>query len=192
MNIGVFGGTFNPPHLGHFIVAERVREELGLGKIILIPSCISPHKQHTVATDPAYRLEMTQLAALGQQFFEASPLEVERGGISYTVDTLEQLAQSYAGDTLHLLVGMDNIPEFGSWKEPERIARLAKIVVMTRPGYTMNELPDGLRNAITVCRVPEIGISSREIRERVSGGKSIHFLVSKPVESYIYYRRLYR
>jgi nicotinate-nucleotide adenylyltransferase len=191
MNIGVFGGTFNPPHLGHFIVAERVREELGLGKIILIPSSISPHKQHSATTDPHYRMEMTQLAALGQQFFEASSIETDRGGVSYTVDTLEELARRYKGDALHLLVGMDNVADFGSWKRPDRIAELAQIVVMTRPGFTMDGMPDTLRNRATLCRVPEIGISSRDIRERVRTGKSIHFLVPKPVESYIYYRKLY-
>src|SRR5512147_1710565 len=172
MNIGVFGGTFNPPHLGHFIVAERVREELGLGKIILIPSSISPHKQNSATTEPHYRMEMTQLAALRQQFFEASTIEIDRGGVSFTVDTLEELTRLHKEDTLHLLVGMDNVPDFGSWKNPDRIAELARIVVMTRPGFSMDGMPATLRGKATVCQVPEIGISSRDIRERVHTGKS--------------------
>lgn len=120
MNIGIFGGTFNPPHIGHLIVAERVREELGLGKVLFIPSAISPHKQHLDLADPAIRMEMVQLALLGHEFFEPSPIELERSGVSYTVDTLEQLKRIHPGDALHLLVGMDNLVELPTWRSPER------------------------------------------------------------------------
>jgi nicotinate-nucleotide adenylyltransferase len=192
MNIGIFGGTFNPPHVGHLIVAECVREELGLGKVLFIPSAISPHKQHLGLVDSAFRMEMVRLALLGQQFFEASPIELERGGVSYTVDTLEQLKRIYPEDILHLLMGMDNLVELPTWKSPERIADLSKIVVMTRPGFQPTGIPDLVRKNFMLCQVSEIGISSSEIRERVKQGKSIHFLVPKPVESYIYYRKLYK
>jgi nicotinate-nucleotide adenylyltransferase len=189
MNIGIFGGTFNPPHNGHLIVAERVREELGLAKILFIPSAVSPHKQHLGLVDPAYRMEMVQLSVHGQQFFESSPIEISRGGVSYTVETLERLALLHPGATLHLLIGMDNVSEFSTWKSPERIVSLSKVVVMTRPGFR----PDGveIQKDFLLCQVPEIGISSSDIRERVKLGKSIRYLVPKPVESYIYYRKLY-
>ncbi|HCV44317.1 MAG TPA: nicotinate (nicotinamide) nucleotide adenylyltransferase, partial [Bacteroidetes bacterium] len=131
MNIGIFGGTFNPPHCGHLIVAERVREEFGLAKVLFVPSSVSPHKQNLALVDPAHRLEMVQLAVLGQQNFESSSTEIVRGGVSYTIDTLEQLRRVYPGATLHLLVGMDNLGEFATWKSPERIANLSKVVVMT-------------------------------------------------------------
>jgi len=192
MNIGVFGGTFNPPHVGHLIVAERVREELGLGKVLFIPSTISPHKQHLDLVDPAFRMEMVQLALLGHQFFEPSPIELGRGGVSYTIDTLEQLKRIYPGDALHLLMGMDNLAELSTWKSPEKIVDISKVVVMTRPGFQPNGVLDGVRKNFILCQVPEIGISSSEIRERVKQGKSIRYLVPKPVESYIIYRKLYR
>lgn len=192
MNIGIFGGTFNPPHLGHLIVAERVREELGLGKILFIPSAISPHKQHLPLADPALRMEMVQLALLGEQFFEPSSIELDRGGVSYTVDTLEQLRRIYLEDTLHLLVGMDNLLELATWKSPERIVDISRVVVMTRPGFRPREAPDRVQKDFILCQVPEIEISSSEIRERVKQGKSIRYLVPKPVESYILSRRLYR
>jgi len=192
MNIGVFGGTFNPPHVGHLIVAERVREELGIGKVLFIPSAVSPHKQLRDSVDPALRMEMVQLALLGHQFFEPSPIELERGGISYTVDTLEQLKRTYPSDDLYLLMGMDNLVELSTWRSPERIANISKVVVMTRPGFQPNGVPGVVRKNFMFCQVPEIGISSSEIRERVKRGKSIRYLVPKPVESYIYYRKLYR
>jgi nicotinate-nucleotide adenylyltransferase len=190
MNIGVFGGTFNPPHLGHLIVAERVREELGLRKVLFIPSAISPHKQHLDSVDPAFRMEMVQIALVGHQFFEPSAIELERNGVSYTVDTLEQLQRIYHGDVLHLIMGMDNLVELPTWKSPERIVDISKVVVMTRPGFQPN-IPELVRKNFILCQVPEIGISSSEIRERVKQGKSIRYLVPQPVESYIYDRKLY-
>jgi len=140
MNVGILGGKFNPPHVGHLIVAERVRDELGLGKILFIPSAISPHKQHLELIDPALRMEMVRLAVLGQTFFEPSDFEVSRGGVSFTVDTLEQLKQVYSGDSLYLLVGMDNLAEFHTWKSPEKVVNLASVVVMTRSGFRPDEL----------------------------------------------------
>ena len=191
MNIGIFGGTFNPPHVGHLIVAERVREELGLGKILFVPSTISPHKQHLELANPAYRMEMVQLAVLGREFFEASDIEISRGGVSYTVDTLEQLRNSHPNDLLFLILGMDNLAEFNTWKSPERILEHAQIILMTRPGVQPS-VDNAFQRKFTLCRVPEIGISSSEIRERVRQGKSIRYLVPKSVESYIYFRKLYQ
>lgn len=192
MNIGVFGGTFNPPHCGHLIIAERVREEFGLDKVLFVPSSVSPHKQHLALVDPAHRLEMVQLAVLGQQHFESSSIEIDRGGVSYTIDTLEELGRIYSDAVLYLLVGMDNLGEFATWKSPERIVDLAKVVVMTRPGFHPTDNPEQLPRQFLHCQVPKIEISSSEIRERVRDGKSIRYLVPTPVESYIYFRRLYR
>ena len=192
MNIGIFGGTFNPPHYGHLVVAERVREELGLSKVLFIPSAISPHKQHLGAVAPALRMEMVRLALLRQESFEPSSMEVDRGGVSYTVDTLERLRQDHPGSVLHLLIGMDNLEEFDSWKLPGRILELAKVVVMTRPGFRPGGVAAESGRPFVFCQVPEIGISSSEIRERVKQGKSIRFLVPKQVEAYINYRGLYR
>lgn len=192
MNLGIFGGTFNPPHMGHLVVAERVREELRLNKVLFIPSAISPHKQHKDLMDPACRMEMVRLALLRQECFEPSSIEIDRGGVSYTVETLERLRQDYPGDVLHLLIGMDNVEEFETWKSPEEIVNLAKVVVMTRPGFPSREVAGEVQRSFVFCQVPEIGISSSEIRKRVKEGKSIRFLVPKPVEAFIKYRGLYR
>ncbi len=191
MNIGIFGGTFDPPHVGHLIVCEHAREELGLDKILFIPSAISPHKQHHQLVNPEARLEMVRLATFGQDFFEPCDVEVHRGGVSYTVDTLDQLRQTYPNEKFTLLLGFDNLVEFGTWKSPERILQLATVAAMTRPGVDPDGVADDLCGKFTLCRVPGIGISSSEIRDRVKHGKSIHYLVPKPVESYIYYRKLY-
>lgn len=191
MNIGVFGGTFNPPHIGHLIVAERVREEYQLDKILFIPSATSPHKQHIEIVDPAFRMEMVRLAVLEEPLFEASDIEIARGGVSYTVDTLTQLKAQHPTATLWLLIGMDNAPDFATWKSPEKIIELARVVIMTRPGVQPHSIPEQLQDRFIRCTVPEIGVSSSEIRERVKVGKSIRYLVPKAVESYIRYRRLY-
>ncbi len=192
MKTGILGGTFNPPHVGHLIVAERVREELALDTILFIPSGVSPHKQHLQPVDATCRMEMVRLAVQGQSLFNASDIEVSRGGVSYTVDTLEQLKQLHPGDNLFLLIGMDNLTEFNTWKSPEKIVELAGLVVMTRPGFEPNGVLQEYRKKLTLCQVPEIGISSSEIRERVKQGKSVRYLVPQAVESYIHARKLYR
>ena len=191
MNICIYGGTFNPPHVGHLIVAERVREEFRLGKVLFIPSAISPHKQHLELIDPVWRMKMLQLALDGETFFEAVDLEISRGGVSYTVDTLQQLKDSHPHDSLFLIIGMDNLAEFNTWKSPEKILELARVILMTRPGVEPSSA-NGFQQKFTLCRVPEIGVSSSEIRERVKQGKSIRYLVPKAVEAYIYDQELYR
>ncbi len=192
MNIGIFGGTFNPPHYGHLVVAERVREQLGLQKVLFVPSATSPHKQHLDIIDPALRMQMVQLALRGQECFEPSPVEMDRGGVSYTIDTLERIRQEYPGAELYLLIGMDNLDEFDTWKSPEKIVELSTVVVMTRPGFRPGVDEHGIRKSFVFCQVPEIGISSSEIRARVKQGKSIRFLVPEPVEAYIHAHGLYR
>lgn len=192
MNVGIFGGTFNPPHMGHLIVAERVRADLRLSRIVFVPSFISPHKQDREIASGEERLMMLRLATGGDPRYEISDLEIKRGGVSYTVETLAEMARSLPGDELFFLLGMDNLLEFDTWKDPQRIMELATIVVMTRPGFARPERPpiEGLN--LMYCDVPEIAISSTEIRHRVSGGDSIRFLVPEVVEEYIRGRGLYR
>lgn len=193
MKIGVFGGTFDPPHLGHLIVAEHVREWLGLEKVIFVPAVIPPHKRQRSDITPAEeRLEMVRRAIAGNPSFDSSDIEIRRGGISFSVDTLKELRMHYPSDELHLLIGMDNVRDFKTWKDPEMIKRIAKVVVMTRPGT----IPDPeIRVELTtmiVCEVPEIGISSNEIRELVRKGCSIRYLVPLSVVEYISEQMLYR
>lgn len=191
MKIGIFGGTFNPPHLGHLIVAERVRTELGLDSIIFIPAFVSPHKQDGESGVPLDRLRMTSLAVVDNEKFQTSDFEINGKTVSYTIKTLEYLKRTRPDDTFFLLIGMDNYHTFHLWKEPKRILELATLVVMNRPGYPkqVNEVL-GTLNTVFV-EVPNIDISSSDIRSRVQKGRSIRYLVPTTVESYILEKKLF-
>lgn len=192
MNVGILGGTFNPPHIGHLIVAEYVRENLNLNKVLFVPSAISPHKQHLDIVSAHHRLAMLKYAIEGNSHFDVSEIETRRGGVSFTIDTLEGLKEKYRSDKLFLLIGMDNLVEFHSWKMPERILEIATLVVMTRPEVGKKDAEQVLDGRAHVCPVPEIAISSREIRARVKEGRSIRYLVPAPIEAYIISNNLYR
>lgn len=191
MDIGIFGGTFNPPHVGHLITAEHIREELGLDTIVFVPTATSPHKISKESVSPEHRLAMTRLATRGNSGFQVSDIEIRRGGVSFTIDTLHAMKQEYPNDRLFLLIGMDNLIDFHTWRSPEEIVRAASLVVMTRPGFEPKSIPKDLQGKISICPVPEIGIASRELRERVRRGKSIKYLVADEVHDYIYTNNLY-
>lgn len=188
MKLGVFGGTFNPPHNGHLIVLTTVREELGLDRVLLVPCAIPPHKPHESVPDGKDRLAMLSLAIQEDEGLAASAIELKRGGVSYTVDTLEELRHIHPEASLFLIIGMDNVTEFHTWKEPARIRSMATVVAMTRPGYPAGDAMAGVRS----CPVPMIDISSTMIRERVKQNRSIRYLVPPGVEEYIARRGLYR
>lgn len=192
MKIGLFGGTFNPPHIAHLITAEHVREAAGLDRILFIPSFISPHKRAGEDANAADRLEMTRMAVEGNPFFECCGYEVEKGSVSYTVDTLEHLHSVYPGARFSLIIGMDNYLEFHTWKDPARILELADLIVMNRA--TVEEgAPEGISaERIRFVDVPEIELSSSGIRRRVSQGKSIAYIVPPAVERYIISHHLYK
>jgi len=192
MKIGIFGGTFNPPHLGHLIIAEHVREKIGLERVIFVPSAVPPHKHDLDIVEAHHRIEMLQSAVQGNRHFDVSDLEIQRGGISFTVDTLTEMRRMYPDHQLYLMVGMDNWVEFHTWKSPEKILGLARLVVMTRPGVAVSQAGKQKQADTIVCEVPEIGIASRDIRLRVEEGKSIRYLVPLAVELYIYQHQLYR
>lgn len=185
MNIGIFGGTFDPPHIGHLLVASHVREALGLERMIFVPSSISPHKRGGAHTEPEHRLAMTRLAVAGAPHMEVSDVEIRRGGISYTIDTLRLLQGEHPGDELYLIIGMDNVADFGSWRDPEGILDVSRVVVMTRPGYKVPKREDRFVRRMEMCDVPEIEIASREIRRRVREGRSVRWMVTPEVEHFI-------
>jgi nicotinate-nucleotide adenylyltransferase len=191
MNIGLYGGTFNPPHLGHLIVAEQVRKSLSLDSIIFMPSYISPHKQQGESDLAEHRLAMTKLSIAGNPFFSCSDLEIRRTETSYSLHTLTELQQQYPMDKIHLIIGMDNYLTFHLWKEPGKILDMATLVVMNRPGYPpqVNQLV-GTRNTIFID-VPDIAISSSQIRNLVKKGESIRYLVPTAVEDYIQSNRIF-
>jgi nicotinate-nucleotide adenylyltransferase len=191
MNIGIFGGTFDPPHIGHLIVADDVRHALKLDRILFVPASRPPHKRDRKMSPGELRLKLVQRAVAGSPRFRVSDLEITRGGVSYTVDTLEELHRRHPHDALFLLVGMDNLLTFHTWKSPERIIELAKIVAMTRPGFSVSRVPKALARRTIVCPVPEIGVSSSDIRRRVRTGKPFRHLVPEPVYEYIVLHRMY-
>ncbi len=190
--IGIFGGTFNPPHVGHLIVGESVREQLKLDKIIFVPSYISPHKRKGEETLASHRLKMVQTAIRNNSFFSVSDIEIKRKGTSYTYETLEILRKEYQGAKIFFIIGIDNFAEFHTWRKPQRIAELATLVVMNRPMEAEDTGRKRLRSTTEFVEVPDIQVSSTEIRRRVKEGKSIRFLVPEAVERYIARMKLYR
>lgn len=190
--IGIYGGTFNPPHIGHLITAECVRESIGLDRILFIPSYISPHKQEGEELSVSDRFEMIQRAVDGNVNFGVSDFETGKGETSYSVTTVEHFKKEFSKDEIYLLIGMDNYLTFHLWKEPDRILELVTLAVMNRPNYPrkVNEVI-GTKKTIFVD-VPDIDISSSDIRSRMKSGKSIRYLVPSSVESYIREHNLYK
>ena len=189
MRLGVFGGTFDPVHLGHLILAEQCLEQGKLDRVLFIPAARPPHKQEQALTPFHQRVEMLTFAIAGHPGFAIDELERDRPGPSYTVVTLEELAKKYPGAELLLIVGADSLQDFPTWYSPARIAELASFLVVPRPGCSHGEIA-GVRQQ--VIDSPLIDISSRDLRRRVAEGRSIRFMVPRAVEVYISEKGLYR
>ncbi len=188
MKLGVFGGTFDPPHIGHLIAAQEVHRQLGLDRVLLVPAGIPPHKQGHAISPGAVRLEMVRAATATDECMEVSPIELEREGPSYTVDTLRALHEQYPGAELFLAIGADQLEDLPRWREPEEIARLARLVAFARGGQPP---PESLW-PVVVVEVPTTEISSTEMRRRVAAGAPIRYFVPEPVRQIIERERLYR
>lgn len=186
MRIGIFGGTFDPVHFGHLIVADAVATALGLDQVRLIPTCIQPFKVDWEVSPPGDRLAMLRAGVGDDPRMMVDDREIRRDGVSYTVDTLESLRHDFPDDQLFLLVGADAAREFPKWRAPERIRALCTVVVLSRPGSPAVALDDA--ESVTV---PAIDISATQVRERVRTGRSIDYLVPPAVASYIQGRQLY-
>ncbi len=192
MNIGIYGGSFNPPHLGHLIIAESVREQVRFDKILFVPSATTPNKIDAALAPAADRMRMTQLAIQGNSDFEACDIEVRRSGVSYTIDTVNALAALNPQATLGLVIGTDNLMEFQTWKSPQEILARVQLVVVNRPGFPQHDVRSEFARLSTFVNVPQIGISSTDVRRRVKLRRSIRYLVSGEVEEYIRHKNLYR
>jgi nicotinate-nucleotide adenylyltransferase len=190
--IGILGGTFDPIHLGHLVLAEQVREKLKLDQVIFIPCLRSPHKTRQKLSPAKDRFQMIRLAVEGNPSFCVSDIELKRRGVSYTVDTLRRLKDVYSESQIYFLTGSDVLNELGTWKDPERIYRLAKVVIATRPGFDEFDRRNRFAKKSIVVPITGIDVSSSEIRRRVKKGKSIEYLVPSVVEDYIEEKRLYR
>ena len=198
MNIGVLGGTFDPVHMGHLIIAEEVRARLDLAEVLFVPAGQPWLKINNVISPAQHRVEMVRLAIADEPSFKLSTMEIERPGPSYTVDTMAELSsQIGAGDKLFFILGWDNLIQLPHWHEPSRLVRLCRLVPVRRVGYPSLDLDaleaaiPGLSQSIIMLDTPQIGISSSEIRDRVARGLSIHQLVPEPVERYIKQHKLY-
>jgi nicotinate-nucleotide adenylyltransferase len=187
--VGIFGGTFDPIHIGHLITAQSVKELRDLDKVVFIPAFISPHKTDAKPSSPDDRLNMIRLAVDGISFFDYSDVEIKKGGVSYTIDTLRGLIKEY--DELELIIGYDNILKFHTWKEPDEIFQLAKVIVLQRKSSHSPQFEDKYYHQAVFVQTRGIEISATDIRERVKRGMPINFLVPPSVMEYIYNHKLY-
>ena len=186
--LGIFGGTFDPPHLGHLILAQCAYEKLKLDKVIFIPAGIQPHKQDKKITSASDRLAMLRLAVCNDPKFEISTLEIDSSDVSYSYKTVQQLRVIYPENELYFLIGGDNISDIDTWMKPEEIFKIAKVAAAKRPD---TKTGGRFEKEIMIFDMPQIGISSTDIREMVKTGQAIKYLVPDSVENYIMKNKLY-
>jgi nicotinate-nucleotide adenylyltransferase len=196
--IGVLGGTFDPPHVGHLWLATLAADALHLDRVLFMPAGQPPHKLGRKLTSAADRLLMTRLAIAGDPTFSLCPVEIERPGPSFTVDSVEELLRMYAGARLYLLMAADSLAQIDTWHEPDRLLTLVEWAVGPRPGSAA-PVRDDLRrrfgpaaSRIHLLDGPSLDVSASEIRRRVAAGKAIRYLVPRAVEALIVERGLYR
>lgn len=200
MQIGIFGGTFDPIHLAHLIVAEQAREQARLDQVRFIPSARPPHKDTGEITPFERRVEMLRLALAGRTDFVIDTIEHERSGPSYTADTLALLRERLGEEELSLIIGSDCLPDLAGWHEPMRIIAQTKLLVVARPGVEVweharlaseLELSDPSVLRMKVIESPLISFASTDLRRRVAEGRTIRYLVPRAVEEYIREKNLY-
>ena len=191
--LGVLGGTFDPIHAGHLVIARGVVERCALDRLLFIPSARPPHKRGHAVASPDDRYRMAQLAAQQDPRFEVSDLEINRPGLSYTVDTLEALREIYGEScAFHLVLGADSLLEIDTWHAPDRLFELATVVTVPRPDKDLTGVAPRWRDRVVPIQLPEIDISSTDIRRRAGTGLPIAHLVPEEVAGYIEERGLYR
>jgi nicotinate-nucleotide adenylyltransferase len=195
MKIGILGGTFNPIHVGHLILAEEAREKLGLDKVIFVPTFIPPHKDNVdIAPAPA-RLEMVRLAIAGNRYFSVSDMEIRRNGRSYTIDTVKEFKKKNQLDQIFFLIGSDLMKYLDDWKDIGEISKLAKFIVATRPGYPLEDIATyavSRQTGVSTLPIRAVDISGFEIRAAIKAGKSFRYLVPEAVFRYIKQKRIYQ
>jgi nicotinate-nucleotide adenylyltransferase len=187
--IGLFGGSFDPVHLGHLLVAQAAREELELDLLFFIPAAQSPFKPESQPTPPVHRSQLLRLALAGQPWCELDEQEMQRGGISYTIDTVRNYARRYQGAQLYYLIGGDHVPMLPKWRAADELARLAEFVVIPRPGQTEAPFPAPFRGR-RLTGFP-LGVSSSQVRARIKAGLPISHLTPPAVAEAIRNNGLY-
>lgn len=191
MRICLFGGTFDPPHIGHLLVAQTVCEAEDFDKILFIPAFQPPHKRDITPVDE--RISMLELAVEGNPNFEISDVELKRKGISYTIDTVKAIKteMSLKNNEIFYLIGSDSLLEFQHWKEPEGILNECQVIVAIRPGFRPSDIPSWILQRIQFANIPRFEISSTNIRHRWVENKTIRYMVTLPVWEYIEKNNLY-
>jgi nicotinate-nucleotide adenylyltransferase len=203
LRLGVMGGTFDPIHIGHLVTAEEARFQFHLEKIVFIPSAHPPHKTDETQSPAEDRIRMVELAVEGNPAFTVSDMEVQRPGLSYTIDTLHELHRMYGAETeIYFVTGADAILEILTWKNPEELLMEGRFIAATRPGYPLKKLSAALpeldsageetMKRVYAMEIPALAISSTDIRKRVAEGRPFRYLVPKEVWAYIKERGLYR
>lgn len=198
MNIGVLGGTFDPIHNGHLLMAEEARGRLNLAVVLFIPAGQPWLKVASPISAAEHRVEMVRLAIADKPYCKLSAMEIERAGPTYTVDTIAELSsQLGSGDELFFILGQDNLTQLPEWKEPSRLVGMCYLVAVPRPGSSSPDLKaleaaiPGISQRVMLMDKPKVDISASVIRDRVGRGLSIYHLVPEPVSSYIREHRLY-
>lgn len=197
--LGIMGGTFDPIHYGHMVAAETARIELGLDIVLFIPTGMPPHKVDNPITDSNLRFEMVEMSIRSNKNFKVSRMEIEREGPTYTIDTLRILHNLFPDQELYFITGTDALKELLTWREPEEIIHLARIVGASRPGYDSRDLLAKIyrqypftKDRIYQLEVPALAISSTDIRSRVQNQKSIRYLLPEEVRLFIKTNKLYQ
>ncbi len=194
MKLGLYGGTFDPIHIAHLILADKAVESLGLDKLIIMPCANPPHKSSKNISNPKHRLEMVKRAVAGHEKLQVSDWEIQQDNTSFTVYTLEMLTKQYqlTRENLYLILGGDNLFDISLWKSPEKIYQLAQLAVAARPGVKQDaNLPEFIKSFLKI-EMPLMDISSKEIRKMISLGKSVRYLLQPDVLQYIKTHNLYK
>lgn len=188
MKIGILGGTFNPIHLGHLILAEEVRQKIELSEVVFVPTNVPPHKDNGEIIPAPHRLKMLRLAIRDNPYFSVSNIEIKKGGLSYTIDTIKELKKIYHEHELFFLIGSDLFKYLNEWKDLKEIIALVKFIVAARPGFPLKNLPA----YITTIDIRAVGISAFEIRQCIKQNRSFRYLVPEAVRNYILKKGLYK
>jgi len=193
MKTCIFGGTFDPPHIGHLLIAQTVFESENFERLIFVPANISPAKKNGDSSSPNERSKMLEIALINNPNFEISDLEIKREGISYTIDTIREFVDDLKldKDELFFLMGSDTLKSFHTWKDPEEILNLCNIIVAIRPGFTPSDIPQWVLDSVRFANIPRFEVSSTNIRRRWREGKTIRYMVTKEVWEYIDEKDLY-
>jgi len=194
MRICLYGGTFDPPHNGHMAIAEQCQKDLAIERILFIPAFLAPHKTNVKISSAKDRLAMLRLAIQPYPGLEISELEIDRQGISYSIDTILQVKKelNLTTDNLYFLIGGDSLLDFHTWRQPDRILNESRVVVAGRPHYSLNDVPAEYRTRVEVLSNPLMEISSTDIRQKVRHNESVRHLVPESVADYIDRYQLYR